>query len=367
MTRTTVPMAPPMTTDRLPVIDCTDPDPRERGRAHGEALRTVIRDKIIRWHMAIAADYGQEPLPFIERLLSETRFGNTIRTWTPWLIPEIEGIAEGAGINRDTAHALQLLDEEWWFGRAVHDGHCSGAALAPAGGHPTVIGQTMDLPAWHDGAQALLRIGGGQDRSSLVFTSAGMIGLMGLSDQGLGLCVNTLASLNNRPDGLPVAFVIRGILAQPDMDAAVQFLSHVPHASGQNYLIGNAERIRNFECSAAGAHELEARGGHILHTNHPLVSTDLAPDAKFSDNSKARLAQLDDHFKNGMANPVHNLQGALEGRQPQANISIPRGDENAATALMTLGAMVCEIGDEPRLFISGGPPTPNTWREVVSS
>lgn len=146
------PMAPPMTTDRLPIIDCADPDPRQRGRAHGEALRAVIRDKISRWHMAIAADYGQEPLAFIERLLAETHFRAAIKTWTPWLIPEVEGIAEGAGIDLDTAHALQLLDEEWWFGRAVHDGHCSGAAMKPMNGGPTVIGQTMDLPAWHDGA-----------------------------------------------------------------------------------------------------------------------------------------------------------------------------------------------------------------------
>jgi hypothetical protein len=46
-----------MKTELLPIIDCAG-SPRQRGRAHGEALRAVIVEKTARWRDAIGEAYG---------------------------------------------------------------------------------------------------------------------------------------------------------------------------------------------------------------------------------------------------------------------------------------------------------------------
>lgn len=364
MSRSSALMAPAMTTERLPIVDCVSPEPRARGREHGEALRLPIREKIERWQSATAADYGEAPSSFFERLLKETGFRAAIERHTPELMEEVLGIAEGAGIDPETAYAMQLMDEEWWFGRAAHDGHCSGAAIAPSGRDVTAMGQTMDLPAWHDGAQALLKLRGKNGTPSLVFTSAGMIGLMGFSGRGLGICVNTLSGLRSRPDGLPVAFVMRGALARESATDAKRFLVGVPHASGQNYLIGDRRNVFALECSAAGAREVAAQDGRILHTNHPLVSQDLRTDAAASENSKARLSSLHAELGDPQGRTVENIKAALASRREGAAISMERRPDMGQTQLMSIGGVVYEIGGAIRGWVTGGPPSAGAWREL---
>ena len=160
-----------MRTDSMPVVDCPT-GARERGRAHGEALRIVIGEKIARWHQAIGEAYREPPAVFLSRFLAATNFRTMSASLTPDLLDEVTGIAEGAKIAEETAYALQLMDEEWWFSKSTGDGHCSSLAIAPDGGRPTLVGQTMDLPRWHDGAQALLRIAADDGHETLVFTSA---------------------------------------------------------------------------------------------------------------------------------------------------------------------------------------------------
>jgi predicted choloylglycine hydrolase len=45
---------------------------------------------------------------------------------------------------------------------------------------------------------------------------------------------------------------VRGVLECDDRAAAHAYLASVPHASGQNYLIGDSVGIADYECSAAG-------------------------------------------------------------------------------------------------------------------
>ncbi|WP_395383061.1 C45 family autoproteolytic acyltransferase/hydrolase [Mesorhizobium sp. UC22_110] len=260
-----------MRTESLPIVDCAG-DARRRGHAHGEALRSVILAKVERWREAIGEAYGVPASLFLPRFLEATDFRGAIMAHAPDLADEVVGIGEGAGLPEETAYALQLMDEEWWWGRS-NAAHCSSLAVAPADGRPTLVAQTMDLPRWHDGAQALLKI---EDtgQKSLVFTSAGMIGLMGVSGRGLGICVNTLSQLAVNPRGLPVAFVMRGALAQGTVASAAEFLGRVPHASGQNYQLGDRSEARTFECSAGGIVPVSFSNGCSLHTNHPLVSRD---------------------------------------------------------------------------------------------
>ncbi|HEV7252768.1 MAG TPA: C45 family peptidase [Mesorhizobium sp.] len=352
-----------MKTELLPIVDCPPP-PLARGRAHGEALRGVIRDKVGRWHEAIGEAYREPAAPFLSRFLEQTSFRAAVAVHTPGLLDEVRGIAEGAGLAEETAFALQLMDEEWWWGAAGLQ-HCSGAALAPAGGAPTAMGQTMDLPAWHDGAQALLRLTEEDGTETLVFTSAGMIGLMGLSSRGLGLCVNTLAALRPNSAGLPVAFVARGALLQAEADGAAAFLRRVPHASGQNYLLGDRRGVRAFECSAAGAVEVSSADGRILHTNHPLASADLREGGGGGDrrqDSIERLGNLAAGLGESVTSPAA-LRTALSAHRDRGGVSLEVPENAGLLRPMTVGAVVYEIAAaEERLWVAAGPPSREEWR-----
>ncbi len=190
----------------------------------------------------------------------------------------MRGIGEGAGVAFDRILALNLMDEEWWFtAPAEPRDACTLIAVGPADGRPAVLAQNMDLPELMDGAQAIVRDDDGAGSGGTVLTAAGMIGLTGVNSAGLGVCVNTLAMLNHSRDGLPVAFVMRGVLAQGSVAGAAAFLGRVPHASGQHYALADPAEVAGYECSAAGAVRSDDAAGRFCHTNHPLRSGDVDP------------------------------------------------------------------------------------------
>jgi isopenicillin-N N-acyltransferase-like protein len=96
------------------MVECRG-DGRERGRAHGEALREPIRGLLEAWDADVAARLGRPPQALVSALLETTGFVAAIERHTPDLLEEVRGIAEGAGIGFDRVLALNLMDEEWWF------------------------------------------------------------------------------------------------------------------------------------------------------------------------------------------------------------------------------------------------------------
>jgi hypothetical protein len=255
---------------------------RERGHAHGEGLRDVVRERDRRWRAALEATTKLPAATVIGRFLAETDFVPAIERHTPDPLDEVRGIAEGAGLPYDAVLAAQFMDEEWWFTDALAGTHhCSSLGTLDPGAGRAVVAQTMDLVTWTDGFQTILRLRGARpEQDAVILTMAGMIGLCGMTAAGLGVCINTLAQLASRRDGLPVAFVTRGALACATAADAARFVRAVPHASGQNYVIGDGRDLYDLEASANGVAthaESAGRGLVVRHTNHPLTSKDLGP------------------------------------------------------------------------------------------
>lgn len=357
-----------MRTEELAVVECSG-NARQRGRTHGEALRALIAERVALWHAAIGEAYGVPAATFLPRFLAETRFQTAITQYAPDLGEEVRGIAEGSGMTEAVAYAMQLMDEEWWFGKS-RSHHCSSLAVAPVEGRPTLVGQTMDLARWQDGTQALLKIREEDGSDTIVFTSAGMIGLMGVSGRGLGVCVNTLNQLCVNASGLPVAFVTRGALAKGGLTEAARFLQQVPHASGQNYQLGSRDGVRTFECSAGGAAEVPFVDGRSLHTNHPLASGDRrneSGDPDESNNSRLRLESLHVDLSAAAvpAPRIDNVKAALSACRVPGAVSIAPAENASLTESMTVGAVVYELGDTIGLSVCAGPPGREGWRELT--
>ena len=201
---------------------------RELGRAHGEALRPLIHGAIDAWAM---------PEGEIERFLGATDFLSPMRTHTPELVSELEGIAEGAGLPFATVFAYNLLDEGWWWARRGRDIAlgCTLLGLIDGGEARPVLAQNMDLGAHNNGFQVVLRLVPDDARPAItVLSMAGFLGLTGANDEGVGVCVNTLPMLRHQKRGLPVVAVLRGVLSRRSRREGTAFLRSVPHAAGQN-------------------------------------------------------------------------------------------------------------------------------------
>jgi len=334
---------------RIRLIECAGPG-RARGRAHGEAAAEAIERALLRW--------TDERL---DAFLEATDFLPAIERHTPDLLEELHGIAEGSGASLERILALNAMDEEWWFEqdrKAESRAACSTFAVAARDGRPALIGQTMDLPDVMDGSQVVLHVKPDDGPEQLVLSSAGMIGLCGGNGAGLGVCVNALSMLRHAPDGLPVACITRGLLAQPSLGHARQFVLDVPHSSGQDYVLGSADGVEGYECSAGAVTRFEAEGEALCHTNHPLRTADIDPDAPTCEahrtSSRRRLEAL--------VSGVDGVRDLADCQRLLADRSAPISyDSSEKDPWFTFGAVAFALDSPVQARISAGPPHRNDW------
>jgi isopenicillin-N N-acyltransferase-like protein len=331
----------------LPIVRCAG-GPRQRGQAHGEALRALIRAMLARWLAALQRAGRPDPQAYVRDFLQQTDYAAAMTRWTPSLLDEIRGIAEGAAVPFDELFAYNLLDEEWWFAKnyARPAPGCTVIGWRAAEGDAPVLAQTMDIGALYDGAQAVLHICRDETPEALVFTFAGMIGLNGCNAAGVGVVVNNLAMLPHAPRGLPVAAVVRGILEHRTLGDATAFLRDTPHASGQHYAVGSPEGMSSFECSARGVVQHTAATNCILHTNHPL--TDHYQSAGSWDNSRARYDFI--AARAGSIGTQADVEALLADQSVPVSIACKPG------RTFTFGATSMMLSSPPQLRIAPGPP-----------
>ena len=257
----------------------------EVGGQHGRLLGTEIQEALDSWGA---------PDRWVAGLLAATDYRSAMAEHVPELLIELDAIAEAAGIDHDRLFAFNLLDEGWWYSREGVPPGCSVVW------RPGVLSQNMDLEPWTEGHQVVLSIEPDRGPSLQVLSLPGFLGLTGLNEAGVAVCVTNLAMLRHQAVGVPVAAVIRGILSTTTVESAVDFVRGVPHAAAQTYVIAGPSTVAALEASASGVAETPVVNEWWCHTNHPLASADLEPtiDADSLDaaiKSSERLAILKGH------------------------------------------------------------------------
>jgi isopenicillin-N N-acyltransferase like protein len=189
--------------------------PYNRGLVHGKTLKKDIIFLVARWKEDLTHKYEMPADVFIKKFVSHTQYLGAMKKWTPDLVEEVKGIADGAGIDFDTMLVFQWIDEDWAQGKNVVADRCSGIGVGRRGSSPAMIAQNLDMPGLYDGYQVILHVKHHDSELEIfVYTIAGVIGGDGMNNHAIGVCVNTLLQLDNCRDGLPVACVVRGVLAQ---------------------------------------------------------------------------------------------------------------------------------------------------------
>jgi len=354
---------------------------RARGNAHGESLREAIREGLDRWRDSLARDVAGSLDDYISELLNRTSFTVAIDRWAPDLGEEVIGLAEGAGVDRQTMLAFQLVDEEWWFRRNRRLGlvvgeKCSVVGIPGTEQNAPLLAQNLDIPTWCDGLQVLLQITlPDSDLKASVFSYAGLIALTGLNDRSIAVTVNALMQLNPSPRGLPVAFVVRALLAKRTFEDAERLLLEIEHASGQAYTLGSRDRIVGYECSARGTCRYRPRepSGVLCHSNHPLANDDQqlfrdvsrlidpALQAASRSNTERRLASLVAQTEGLTPGPGVDEVAAILRSHDDRGASICAHD-SGGTMAFTAWSVIYELGERPRAHFTVGPPCRSEFR-----
>jgi predicted choloylglycine hydrolase len=352
--------------------------PHNRGLIHGRAMKDQIHEVVKHWKTALAEAFKIDANDFIRRFVRQTDFVAAMKKWTPDLLEEVRGLAQGAGVDFDTMLVLQLPDECFVHGGAIAANKCSSLGFARSGKHPACVAQNMDVPSFADGYQLVLHVKqNDSDLEAFVLTQVGCIGLNGMNNRAIGVCTNALWQLGSCRDGLPVACIVRGVLERRTEKDAIEFLQTVKHASGQNYLLGGPANAYSFECSAGKVARFKPPDHQdvVWHTNHPLVNDDYneqyralrkdpADLVKREANTRTRLRCLETRLTSSTAvRDVDLVKATLASRDSAAYpVSIPKSETKPA---FTFASTIMVLGEKPVLHVAPGPPDATAY-EVLS-
>lgn len=195
------------------------------------------------------------------------------------------------------------------------------------------------------------------------------------------MCVNTLSQLTTDLTGLPVSFIIRSILEKSSIAQAETFVRGVKHASGENYMIADGERVMALEASGNSVASCEPSDvgfgdkNCVIHTNHPFVNTDQI--SYYEDVSKLP-ADIRNHYVDRLANSKDRLKALRSHIQLTKKLgleAVKRGlrlhegpvcvhKKQEMGKPFTFGSTVMVQSDPPVLHLMFGPPCSTVYNQI---
>ena len=245
----------------------------------------------------------------------------------PWVVEELDGAAEGAGVDPLAVFAASIEE----LAPAEAPTGCSDIVVTgvrTANGH-LLVAHTNDL--YTEDEEGIVAIEWRVPDEPVVFTlGMGPWVSVGWNDAGLSVTGNEV-SPNDERVGIPRLLQVRDVLTRRTLDEAVEALLHPARASAYNWVLAHADgTAANVEASATSA-GTDAPGGdgYLVHTNH-YAREDMQGFERKGDlaNSCARLERARE-LARGEGFTVESLREALADH------------ENAPDS-------VCRHADEPK-------------------
>jgi len=145
------------------------------------------------WKTDIQKMYKMDPEIFISEFTKKTDFISSIKKHTPNILKELEGIADGAGIDFNTMYAFQLVDEFWVIGPELAQNRCTSFGVKKSIKNPSFTAQTLDIPFFH-GYQTLIHMKDPKnDMETFLLTFPGFVAANGMNDRPVSVCVNAIS------------------------------------------------------------------------------------------------------------------------------------------------------------------------------
>ncbi len=251
--------------------------PAHLGAEHGEAYREDIRryaDE--RVHLASNGSWAGRPATREDVLGLAEAMLPAHRAYSPELMEEMEAMAAASGLSAAEAVIVggftDFVDAVRARAGTAHEEDDCTAVLVPdalASGQ-AFLAQTWDM---HDSATehvVLLEIRPVHGPRALVFSTVGCLGQIGLNDAGIAIGINNLTSTTGGI-GVTWPFVVRKVLEQTDIEAALSCIVEADLAGAHNYLLLDREgRGYNVEAMPGCRTVTKLERAPLAHTNHCL-------------------------------------------------------------------------------------------------
>lgn len=244
---------------------------RQVGRQLGEACAEVVRRSVDLEHVGRPAG-GRA---FDDVLAEADRCRSITGEALPWLLEELEGVAEGAGVDVGLLFAASM--EELWDDRPSQPSSgrgCTDVLVGPpstAHGH-TLVAHNNDLPP--DSEADVIAVEWDVPGDPLIFTiGVGPWISVGWNAAGLSLTGNEVTPNDERP-GIPRLLLVRAQLRASTLEEAVGLAAHPQRASAYNTVFATSDgQAVDVEASATACECVgpDARG-RLVHTNHYVTA-----------------------------------------------------------------------------------------------
>ncbi len=255
--------------------------PYEMGIQHGQQTRLSVR-ALAQKRLQHCQDtsWSETVLPADQIIRLAEACLPAHAAYVPGLFDELTGISDATGVSlaellivngfTDLVDVINNALPGITTAPGTH-ANCTTFAVAY---HQTVsgkalIGQTWDMH-WDTLPYVTLLRAYPQDAPAfLTFTLTGCMGMIGLNEAGIAVCINDLSGAFGRV-GVTWPFVVRQILQQTTLDGALRCITDAKLAGAHNYLIMDAHG-NGFNVEAmVGFHKITPLATVLAHANRCL-------------------------------------------------------------------------------------------------
>jgi len=237
--------------------------PQDIGFQHGELLKDQIHHTISSYKEWFLIHLGSES----KVLGAANTFKKLIGDYNPDFVTEIDHIALGAEIKEPLwLYALNSRTE-----LVVPQKNECTALVFP---QHNIIGQTWDWAQFLEGQFVVMEMEFQSGHKILQLTEPGMIGKIGMNNQGLGLTLNLIRIQNQELMGIPVHIVLRAILESKDIDSALHEIRRSGNGKASSVILAQGDRSVIVEFIGTETHHAVIDELVYIHTNHYLYAPD---------------------------------------------------------------------------------------------
>jgi isopenicillin-N N-acyltransferase like protein len=258
---------------RVPLIEVQG-GPRARGRQYGEQAREKVRACCDLFRGIMAG--GGVSWPEVKERAGG--FASQVEAYCAEYLEELDGIAEGAGVEREALILLNARNELMRDRKSdlADRAECTSVVCLPsatADGH-LIHAQNWDYRQECADVCVVLRAVPDNGPAFLTFTIAGGLARCGLNSAGIAITGNGLASDRDGErvrTGVPLALIRRRVLGSALYANALAAVSSPPVAASNNMTVSSAEGdgdAINFEVTPGEAFWSVPEDGLITHANH---------------------------------------------------------------------------------------------------
>ena len=248
--------------------------PSERGQQYGEAARERIKLGIGHYQDQL----GLSALTKADIHALVHRFLPVIAAFDGDYIPEMQGIARGAGVAFEDVVMLNARTEILKLGlkqsrpAADDDMECTGLVVT---GEAAADGRLIHAQNWDWKVECaetavVLKILRDDGPDILTFTEAGGLARSGFNAAGIAITANYLQSDRDyRQTGVPLALIRRKVLQQDNLAHAMHAVYATPKSASNNMIVSHpAGIVIDFECAPDETFQVHPDGGILAHANH---------------------------------------------------------------------------------------------------